>query len=73
MSLLNISYSHVIRIYDAYFPSSGKWEDKITIWYQQEKSINEYRNKFTAIPRGFQLEHKKKWLEWFFNSATQQR
>jgi hypothetical protein len=27
----------------------------------------------TAIPRGFQLEHKKKWLEWFFNSATQQR
>jgi hypothetical protein len=37
------------------------------------KQIDTSLNILTAIPWGFQLEHKKNWLEWFFNSATQQR
>jgi hypothetical protein len=38
------SYSHVIRIYRRSFRRAGS--NKITLWCQQEKSSNEYLNKF---------------------------
>ena len=45
MSLLNIVI-HMLFASIGLFSVEREVEDKITIWYQQEKSLNEYRNKF---------------------------
>ena len=45
MSLLNIVI-HMLFASIGLLSVERKVEDKITIWYQQEKSFNEYRNKF---------------------------
>jgi hypothetical protein len=45
MSLLNIVI-HILFASIGLLSVEREVEDKITIWYQQEKSFNEYRNKF---------------------------
>ena len=45
MSLLNIVI-HMLFASIGLFSVEREVEDKITIWYQQEKSFHEYRNKF---------------------------
>jgi len=39
----------------------------------QQITTDHTRNIITAIPLAFRIKHKKKWLEWFFNSVTRQR
>jgi len=45
MTLLNIVI-HMLFASTGLLPSNGEWEDKITLSRQQEKSSNEYPNKF---------------------------
>jgi len=45
MSLLNIVI-HMLFASIGLLSVEREVENKITIWYQQEKSFNEYRNKF---------------------------
>ena len=45
MSLLNIVI-HMLFASIGLLSVEREVEDKITIWYQQEKSFDEYRNKF---------------------------
>jgi hypothetical protein len=48
MSLLNIVI-HMLFASIGLLSVEREVEDKISIWYQQEKSFNEYRNKFHVL------------------------
>ena len=57
------------------YPVKGQVIQRLKAFDNPEGSIFSADGQFvfTRVPWRFQLKHQKKWLEWFFNSATLSR